>query len=236
MAGYDVRPNLEEAERMKREEALARWIPKTRLGKEVFEKKITDIDEILKSGVQIKESEIVDQLVPNMKNELILIGGRTGKGGGIQRIPVKITATMHKSGRRFTTNAFVVVGNEDGIVGIAKGSAVESRDSIEKSIKKAKLRIMRIKRGCGHWECSCGQPHTIPFKTEGHSGSVTVQLFPAPKGVGLVADDSSKKIFRLAGIKDVWVKTFGNTSARTNLITAIFDAMKKLYVYERGEE
>jgi small subunit ribosomal protein S5 len=232
---YRDRPNLEEMERIKREEALAKWVPKTRLGKEVFEKKITDIDEILKSGNQIKESEIVDQLVPNMKNELILIGGRRGKGGGVQRIPVKITATMHKSGRRFTTNAFVVVGNEDGIVGIAKGSAIESRDSIEKSIKKAKLKIMRIKRGCGHWECSCGQPHTIPFKTEGHSGSVKVQLMPAPKGVGLVADDQSKKIFKLAGIKDIWVKTFGNTSARINLISAIFDALKKLYVYERGE-
>jgi len=236
MADFRDRPSLEEMERVKREQALARWVPKTRLGREVFEKKITDIDEILKSGVPIKESEIVDQLVPNLKNELILIGGRAGKGGGIQRIPVKITATMHKSGRRFTTNAFVVVGNEDGIVGIAKGSAVESRDSIEKAVKKAKTKIMRIKRGCGHWECSCGEPHTIPFKTEGHSGSVRVLLFPAPKGVGLVADNSSKKIFRLAGIKDVWVKTFGNTSARINLISAIFDAMKKLYIYERSEE
>jgi len=227
-------PSLEEIERTKREEDLARWVPKTRLGKEVFEKKITDIDEVLKSGTPIKESEIVDSLVPNMKNELILIGGRTGKGGGIQRIPVKITATMHKSGRRFTTNAFVVVGNEDGIVGISKGSAVEARDSIEKAIKKAKLKIIRVKRGCGHWECNCGELHSIPFKTEGHSGSVKVQLIPAPKGVGLVADDQSKKIFRLAGIKDIWVKTFGNTSARTNLISAIFDALKKLYTYERG--
>jgi small subunit ribosomal protein S5 len=235
MADTYQRPSLEETERIKREEALAKWIPKTRLGREVFEKKINDIDEILKSGSTIKESEIVDSLVPNLKNELILIGGRTGKGGGIQRIPVKITATMHKSGRRFTTNAFVVVGNEDGLVGIAKGSAVESRDSIEKSIKKAKLNIMRIKRGCGHWECSCGQNHTIPFKTEGHSGSVRVLLMPAPKGVGLVADDSSKKIFRLAGIKDIWVKTFGNTSARINLISAIADALKKLYIFERED-
>ena len=43
-----------------------------------------------------------------------------------------------------------------------------------------------------------------------------------------------KKILRLAGIRDVWVKTFGNTSARINLITAVFDALKKLYVYEKA--
>jgi ribosomal protein S5 len=48
-----------------------------------------------------------------------------------------------------------------------------------------------------------------------------------------VADDESKKILRLAGIKDVWVKTFGSTSTRINLISAIYDALKKLYIYER---
>jgi small subunit ribosomal protein S5 len=51
--------------------------------------------------------------------------------------------------------------------------------------------------------------------------------------VGLAAEDESKKILKIAGIKDVWVKTFGNTSMRINLITAIFNALKNLYVYER---
>lgn len=57
------------------------WKPKTSLGKEVFEGKITNIEEILKSGRKIIEPEIVDRLVPNLKNEIILIGGRAGKGG-----------------------------------------------------------------------------------------------------------------------------------------------------------
>lgn len=212
---------------------LEKWQPRTSLGKEVFEGKITDIEEIFKSGKIIKEPEIVDKLLPNLKSEIILIGGRTGKGGGAQRIPVKITATMHKSGRRFVTSAFSVVGNEDGLVGIGKGTAPEPRDAIAKSIQKAKLNLIKIKRGCGSWECGCGEEHSIPFKVEGKCGSVRVVLMPAPKGVGIVADDESKKIFRLAGIKDVWVKTFGNTSMRINLITAIYNALKKLYVYER---
>jgi small subunit ribosomal protein S5 len=210
--------------------ALEKWKPKTSLGKEVFEGKITDIEEIFKSGRKITEPEIVDKLLPNLKNELILIGGRTGKGGGIQRIPVKITATMHKSGRRFTATAFVVVGNEDGIVGVGKGSAPETRDAITKAIQKAKLNLIKVKIGCGSFE-----PHSIPFKVEGKSGSVRAVLMPAPKGVGLVASDEAKKILRLAGIKDVWVKTFGNTSTRMNLIKAIFNALKNLYMYERGE-
>lgn len=229
-------PVTEELPVPKIETALEKWKPKTSIGKRVYSGELTSIDDVLKIGKEIKEPEIVDKLVPNIKNELILIGGRAGKGGGIQRIPIKITAAMHKSGRRFKTSAFVVVGDENGLVGIGKGSAVEARDSIEKAIQRAKLNIIRINRGCGSWECGCGEPHSIPYKTEGKSGSVKVILFPAPKGVGLVTDDEAKKIFKLAGIKDVWIKTFGNTSMRINLISAIQDALRKLYVYERRSE
>jgi len=212
---------------------LLHWKPKTQLGRDVFEGKIKSIDDVLKSGKRILEPEIVDMLVPVLKSDLILIGGRAGKGGGTQRIPVKITAAMHRSGRRFTMNAFMAVGDENGLVGLSKASAVESRDAIEKAIRKAKMGIMRIKRGCGSWECGCSGEHSIPYKTEGKSGSVRVVLMPAPKGLGLVANDELKKMLRLAGIKDVWVKAYGNTSMRMNLIKAAFDALKNLYAYER---
>ncbi len=209
------------------------WVPKTQLGKDVLAGKIKSIDEILESGKRILEPEIVDHLLPGLKEEMILIGGRTGKGGGSQRIPIRITARMKKSGRRFRMSAFIVIGNEDGYVGIGKGVSVDARKAVEKARRRAKLNIIKVKRGCGSWECGCGEMHSIPFRTEGKSGSVRVILYPAPKGVGLVADDESKKILRLAGIKDVWVKTFGNTSMHINLITAIYNALKNLYIYER---
>jgi len=217
------------------ETALDKWQPKTSLGKKVFNGEITNIEEILKAGLKISEPEIVDKLVPDIKSEIVLIGGRKGKGGGIERIPVKTTAKMHRSGRRFRFSAFVIVGNEDGLIGIGKGVAVEARDAIIKAVQRSKMRIIKVKRGCGSWECGCGETHSVQFKTKGKSGSVRVELLPAPKGVGLVADDESKKILRLAGIKDVWIKTFGNTSTRMNLIRAIYDALKNLYVYEKGE-
>jgi len=209
------------------------WTPKTNLGKQVFEGKITNIDEILFSGKKIIEHEIVDHLVSNLQSELVLIGGRAGKGGGIKRIPIRITAKMHSSGRRFRTSALFVVGDGDGLIGVGRGGGIEPRTSMEKAFKKAKLSVIRIKRGCGDWECGCGTNHSIPFKTKGHSGSVRVELMPAPKGVGLVANNETKKLLRMAGIKDVWVKTFGNTSNRINLIYAVFDALKRLYVYEK---
>ncbi|MBI2543557.1 MAG: 30S ribosomal protein S5 [Candidatus Aenigmarchaeota archaeon] len=209
------------------------WKPKTSLGREILEGKIKSIEEILHSGKKIMESEIVDYLVPTLQSDLILIGGRAGKGGGIQRIPIRITTKMHSSGRRFRTSSMIVVGNSDGIVGIGRGSSIEPRTSMEKALNKAKLSVIKIKRGCGDWECGCGTEHSIPFKTKGKSGSVRIELLPAPKGVGLVADNESKKILKIAGIKDVWVRSFGNTRNRVNLILAVYDALKKLYLYEK---
>ncbi len=221
---------LEEGSLAREEKA---WKPKTQLGRDVLAGKIKSIDEILESGKRILEPEIVDYLLPGLKEEFILIGKRTGKGGGAQRIPIRITARVTKSGRRFRMSAFIVVGNEDGYVGIGKGVSVDARRAVEKARRRAKMNIIKVLRGCGSWECGCEAPHSIPFKTEGKCGSVKVVLMPAPKGVGLVADDESKKILRLAGIKDIWVKTFGNTSTHINLITAIYKAFKNLYIYQR---
>ncbi len=209
------------------------WVPKTSLGRQVLEGKITNIDQILLEGKKIIEPEIVDYLVPALQSDLILIGGRPGKGGGIKRIPIRITAKMHSSGRRFKTSSFFVVGDGNGLIGVGRGASVESRTAMGKALKRAKLNIIRIKRGCGDWECGCGTEHSIPFKTEGHAGSVRVHMMPAPKGVGLVADNETKKLLKLSGIKDIWIKTFGNTSNRVNLIYAMFHALKRLYVYEK---
>jgi small subunit ribosomal protein S5 len=216
---------------VKPREELADWVPKTKLGKAVMQGKITDINKVLDEGIRIKESEIVDMLIPNLQSELILIGGRPGKGGGIERTPLRITAKMHRSGRKYTSTAFAIVGNQDGIIGVGKGRGLEGKEAVEKAIKKAKLNVMKIPRGCGSWECECGQPHSIPFKTYGKSGSVRVKLMPAPKGIGLAVADETKKILKLAGIKDVWGKTLGDTGTRINLIQAIYDSMMNLHKY-----
>ena len=51
---------------------------------------------------------------------------------------------------------------------------------------------------------------------------------PAPKGTGLKVEEECKKILELAGIKDIYSKTFGHTKTKMNLVYACFDALKKL--------
>ncbi|NOZ81571.1 MAG: 30S ribosomal protein S5 [Candidatus Micrarchaeota archaeon] len=214
------------------------WVPRTELGKKVYSGEITDIDYIFREGLKISEPEIVDVLLPNLENEIILIGGSSGKGGGIRRTIIRRTTRMHKSGRRYRTSALTVVGNRDGYIGIgfAHGQVSKTRELLAKSLKKAKLNLIPIKRGCGSWECGCGEPHSIPFAVEGKCGSVRVKLMPAPKGIGLCVSDEVKKLISLAGISDIWCKTRGNTRTRLNLIGAVFDALKKLNRYKLDEE
>ncbi len=207
------------------------WVPQTKLGKDVVDGKVGSIEEIFKEGKKIMEPEIVDILLPGLDHELILIGGSPGKGGGIRRTPAKRTAKMHKSGRKYKMTAFAVIGNKNGYAGFGKGQATGSgafRTAIQKSIKNSKLNIIPIRRGCGSWECECASPHSIPMEIEGKSGSVRFKLKPAPRGAGLVVSDEVKKFLELAGIKDCWGKTFGETRTRVNLIKAVYNAFQNL--------
>lgn len=210
------------------------WKPKTELGKKVLAGEITNISKIFSDGLKILEPAIVDVLLQNLEKEIILIGGSTGKGGGIKRTPFKRTSRMHKSGRRYKISVMVVIGNKNGYVGVglSSGPPGKHQEIIEKSLNKAKLSIIPIRRGCGSWECLCGTNHSIPFAVEGKSGSVRIKLLPAPKGVGLAVSDEVKKLIRLAGISDIWCKSKGNTQMRANLIKATFDALKKLNAYK----
>ncbi len=204
------------------------WIPKTKLGRDILNGKYTSLDEVISAGELILEPEIVDYLVPNLKQEIIYVGGSPGKGGGTKRTATRITTRMHKSGRRYSMSSLVAIGNENGIIGMAKESGTDHRAAIEKAVKQAKLNVISIKRGCGSWECGCKTNHSIPFKVEAKHGSVTFSLLPAPKGVGVVADAESRKILKLAGLKDVWAKTHGQTGTRINLVFAVFKALHVL--------
>jgi len=210
------------------------WTPRTKLGKKVANGEITSIEEALHSGHKIMEEELVDQLV-DLDEEVILIGGTPGKGGGISRTVSKRTARMHKSGERYNTKSMTVLGNRRNVIGLGEGEANDTRAAIEDANRKAKLDLIEVDAGCGSWECACGTNHTVPFEVEGKSGSVTVVLKPAPKGIGLAASDEVKKMLELAGYQDIWVQARGQTRTRENLLKATFNALKKINEYKHDE-
>lgn len=196
----------------RRENPLDNWVPKTQLGRQVYEGQVSSIYEIFEEGQRIKEVEIVDVLVPDLKDEVININ-----------LVQKQTDAGESS--RFT--ALVAVGNENGLIGIGLGKAKRVRNAIEKGIRLAKLNLYPIRMGCGSWECDCGEGHTLPFKVRGKAGSVVVTLLPGPQGLGLVAGDTAKVVLKMSGIKDCWSKSIGKTTTTNSFAFATFDALKQ---------
>ena len=193
---------------------LETWVPKTRLGKMIQAGKISSIEEVFISGIRISEPQIVDALIPDVQEEVI---------------NVNLVQKQTDAGEKSRFKAIVAVGNRDGYLGLGAGKASQVRNAIEKASVNARLNLIPVKRGCGSWECGCGRPHSVPFQVEGKCGGVRVVIVPGPRGLGLVSSEVSKVILGLAGIKDLWMRSYGSTRTVPSYAYAVFDALKKTY-------
>ena len=160
------------------------WIPLTGLGKEVAAGQIANLDDVLESGRPIKEPQIVDYFLPDLEDEVL---------------DINMVQRMTDSGRRVKFRCVVVVGNKNGYIGFGQAKDAQVGNGIKKAIENAKLNLIKVKRGCGSWECGCGAVHSIPVEVEGKVGSVRVTLKPAPQGIGLVTVISERKCSNLPG-------------------------------------
>lgn len=192
------------------------WTVKTELGKLVQSGQVNDINYIFDNNLKIKEPGIVDRLLT--LEEDVLHVGRAKR-------PFKKTQRMTDSGRRQKFFVMVAVGNKNGFVGIGIGKAWEYGPALRKALNAAKLNLARVPLACGSWECGCLNPHSLPFISHGSSGSIRIDLIPAPKGTGLATNDTAKVILRLAGVKDVWSKSKGRTKCRMNMAKATYNAL-----------
>lgn len=221
-------PVTQKEPKQKKEVEEILWKPKTELGRKVKSGEITSIGQALAFGKRIMEPEITETLIPNLGSEFILVGQAHGKFGGGKRRLVKQTQRKAREGNKPSFTTMAVVGNEDGYVGVGVGTAKETVVAKDKSVRKAKLNLIEVIRGCGSWQCGCGDPHSLPFETEGKCSSVSVKLMPAPRGTGLVVEKELAKLLRLAGYKDLRSKTSGQTRTKMNTVKACVKALEKV--------
>jgi small subunit ribosomal protein S5 len=215
----------EDRKKKKEEDKIKSWGAKTELGKLVRKGKIESLDEILGKR-KILEPEIVDFLI-KPEEDLLKIGQARGKYGGGKRRVFRQTQKKTAEGNVMKFACMAVIGDKNGHVGIGMGKAQETLPARDKAKRKAKLNVIRVERGCGSFDCSCNEKHSIPIQVEGKCGSSKIVLMPAPQGTGLAVNDACKRILELAGIKDVYSKTFGQTRTTFNLAKACLDALNK---------
>merc|ERR1719453_1219815 len=127
------------------------WVPCTKLGRLVKDGKVKSLEEVFLFSLPMKEYQIVDFFMgEKLKDEVMKI------------MPVQ---KQTSAGQRTRFKAFVVVGDNDGHLGLGVKCAKEVATAIRGAIISSKLNIVPVRRG--YWGNKLGSPHTVPCKTTG---------------------------------------------------------------------
>ena len=139
-------------------------------------------------------------------------------------VKINRCAAVVKGGRRFSFSALVTVGDQASVVGYGFGKAKQVPSSVEKAVKDARKRLVRIPM----------VGTTIPHEVTGRYCSSKVALIPAAPGTGVIAGAAVRAVLESAGIRDILTKAYGSNNP-VNLVKATFDGLAQLRTKRQAE-
>jgi small subunit ribosomal protein S5 len=137
-------------------------------------------------------------------------------------VAVNRVAKVVKGGRNFRFSALMVVGDENGHVGVGMGKAAEIPEAIRKGIEDAKRHMIEVP--------IVGT--SIPHAVEGRFGKGHVRMLPAEEGTGVIAGGPARAVLEAAGVKDIRTKSFGSNNP-ANCVKATIDGLSQLRTVEQ---
>ena len=144
--------------------------------------------------------------------------GDSNEGQMAERVvQIRRVAKVVAGGRRLRFTAMVVIGDQQGNVGVGLGKASAVPDAVRKRVAVARKNMLKVPlRGS-----------TIHHEILVRHSASSVLLKPAPAGTGVIAGGSVRAVMELAGVTDVVSKVRGSTNP-INVVYATFEALGQL--------
>ena len=130
-------------------------------------------------------------------------------------------AKVTKGSKNFRFTALMVVGDENGHVGVGLGKAAEIPEAVRKGIEDAKRHLVEVPL----------VGTTIPHAVEGKFGKGHVRMLPAEEGTGVIAGGPARAVLEMVGIKDIRTKSYGSNNP-ANCVKATMDGLTQLRTVE----
>nr|YP_009510696.1 ribosomal protein S5 [Gracilaria ferox]AXI96369.1 ribosomal protein S5 [Gracilaria ferox]UAD85853.1 ribosomal protein S5 [Gracilaria ferox] len=139
-------------------------------------------------------------------------------------VQVKRVTKVVKGGKKLSFRAILVVGNEQGQIGVGIGKASDVIGAVKKGVTDAKKNIINI---------PITKSYSIPHTIEGVSGAAKVILRPSAIGSGVIAGGSTRTVLELAGIKNILAKQLKSSNTLNNA-RAVLNALSQLKTFQNA--
>ena len=122
-----------------------------------------------------------------------------------------------KGGRRLRYRVTVVVGDNNGMIGMGSGKANAVPDAMRKASDTARKNMKKVYL----------YKTTIPHEVYGRCGGAVVMMRPASAGTGVISGGGVRAVLEVAGVHDILTKSMGSANL-LNVVKATFDALDQL--------
>lgn len=127
-------------------------------------------------------------------------------------IKISRVSKVTKGGKKLSFRSIVVIGNENGQVGVGVAKANDVVNAFKKAKTDARKNLINV---------PITKALSIPHNVIGNFGACKIIMRPSIEGSGVIAGGSVRTVLEVAGIKNVIAKQLGSDNLLNNARASI---------------